>query len=125
MSASDPMVRPWKAPSAATTLVRPVRRVSLKAASLASVPELQRKTLPGTPSRATSASESSMAGPVAYRFDVWPRVESCWVTASMTDWLRCPSTLTAIPPNRSRYRLPSTSVTTAPSPSARTIGGVP
>ena len=45
------MVRPWKAPSAATTWVRPVRRVSLKAASLASAPELVKNTLPaGAPS---------------------------------------------------------------------------
>ena len=38
------MVRPWKAPSAATIRVRPVRRASLNAASLASAPELQKKT---------------------------------------------------------------------------------
>ena len=41
------MVRPWKPCSAATSWVRPVRRVSLNAASLASVPELVKKTLPG------------------------------------------------------------------------------
>ena len=41
------MVRPWKAPSVATTWVRPVRRVSLNAASLASAPELAKNTLPG------------------------------------------------------------------------------
>ena len=40
VSASAPMVRPWKAPSAATTPVRPVRRAILNAASLASAPEL-------------------------------------------------------------------------------------
>ena len=44
------MVRPWKAPSVATTWVRPVLRVSLNAASLASAPELAKKTLPGDPS---------------------------------------------------------------------------
>ena len=47
VSASAPMVRPWKPPSAATTWVRPVRRVSLNAASLASVPELVKNTLAG------------------------------------------------------------------------------
>ena len=47
VSASAPMVRPWNAPSAATRWVRPVRRVSLKAASLASVPELVKNTRPG------------------------------------------------------------------------------
>ena len=44
MSASAPVVRPWKAPSAATMPVRPVRRASLMAASRASAPELQKKT---------------------------------------------------------------------------------
>ncbi len=41
------MVRPWKEPSVETTWVRPVLRVSLNAASLASVPELAKNTLPG------------------------------------------------------------------------------
>ena len=40
------MVRPWNAPSVATRWVRPVRRVSLSAASLASAPELEKNTLP-------------------------------------------------------------------------------
>ena len=38
------MVRPWKAPSAATIPLRPVRRLSLMAASIASAPELAKKT---------------------------------------------------------------------------------
>ena len=54
VSASEPMVRPWKEPSAATRWVRPVRRVSLKAASLASVPELVKNTRPGLPSDAAT-----------------------------------------------------------------------
>ena len=41
------MVRPWKAPSAVTTSGRPVSRLILNAASLASAPELQKKTRPG------------------------------------------------------------------------------
>ena len=44
VSASEPIVRPWKAPWAATSFVRPVSRVILKATSLASVPELQKNT---------------------------------------------------------------------------------
>ena len=44
VSASAPVLRPWKDPSAATMPVRPVRRASLIAASFASVPELHRKT---------------------------------------------------------------------------------
>ena len=46
VSASAPMVRPWKEPSAATTRVLLVRRVSFSAASLASAPELVKNTLP-------------------------------------------------------------------------------
>ena len=44
MRARAPVVRPWKAPSAATMPVRPVRRASLMAASSASAPELQKNT---------------------------------------------------------------------------------
>ena len=43
--ASAPIERPWKAPSVAMILVRPVSRVILNAASLASVPELVKNTL--------------------------------------------------------------------------------
>ena len=50
VSASAPIVRPWKLPSAATTVVRPVRRVALNAASLASAPELVKNDL-GHPRR--------------------------------------------------------------------------
>ena len=56
-----PCVRPWKEPSKATSSVRPcappMRRANLIAASTASVPELQRKTLPGKAS-ATRRSAS-------------------------------------------------------------------
>ena len=41
---SAPIVRPWNAPSVATIRFRPVNRESLIAASLASAPELQKKT---------------------------------------------------------------------------------
>lgn len=40
------MVRPWNAPSAAITLVRPVSRLIFSAASFASAPELTNSTLP-------------------------------------------------------------------------------
>ena len=43
--ATPPIERPWKAPSIAISFVRPVRRVSLNAASLASVPELAKNTV--------------------------------------------------------------------------------
>ena len=60
-----PMVRPWNEPSKATSSVRPcappMRRANFIAASTLSVPELQRKTLPGNES-ATSRSARSLAG---------------------------------------------------------------
>ncbi len=40
VSESDPIVRPWNALSSAMISVRPVRRDSLIAASIASAPEL-------------------------------------------------------------------------------------
>src|SRR6202042_208718 len=118
VSASAPIVRPWKPPCAATSLVRPVRRESLNAASLASVPELQNNTRASAspPRRPTSASASAMPGSAAYKLEVCPSVDICRVTASSTAGCPCPSTLTAMPPSRSRYDLPSTSVTTAPLP---------
>ncbi|EUA54889.1 acetylornithine aminotransferase argD domain protein [Mycobacterium intracellulare 1956] len=106
VSASDPIVRPWKASCAATSFVRPVSRDILKATSLASVPELQKNTRAGVssgaPSRATSSSASAMPGSVAYRLDVWPSVAICRVTASMIAGWRWPRMLTAMPPSRSR-----------------------
>ena len=45
VSESAPMVRPWNAPVVATIRVFPVFRESLSAASFASAPELQKKTL--------------------------------------------------------------------------------
>ena len=58
------MLRPWKAPSAATMPVRPVRRASLMAASSASVPELQKKTAEpvGAPATERIRSASSTCG---------------------------------------------------------------
>ena len=60
--ASAPIVRPWKAPSAVITSGRPVSRLILKAISLASAPELQKKTRPGRPASSSSRSASSDAG---------------------------------------------------------------
>ncbi len=55
-------MRPWNEPSATTMRVRPVRRVALNAASLASVPELVKKTRPSWPTRSSSFSASSTCG---------------------------------------------------------------
>ena len=73
--ASAPSDRPWKAPSAATIRVRPVIRVILNAASLASVPELVKKTLGSTPPViAPSRPASATWAGVAKKLDTWPRV---------------------------------------------------
>ena len=59
--------------------VRPVRRVSLNAASLASVPELVKKTLPSPgclPRRSSSFSASSTCGALVKKLEMCPRVPS-------------------------------------------------
>ena len=124
--ASEPMVRPWNDPSAATRWVRPVRRVSLNAASLASVPELVKKTRPSrAPTSDRSRSASSTCGALVKKFETWPRVVSCSVTAATRAGWAWPRALTAMPPRRSTYSLPSTSQTCAPSPRASTSLGGP
>ena len=55
------MERPWKEPSSATMRVRPVRRESLMAASVASVPELAKKTPEPAGAGAISRSRSASA----------------------------------------------------------------
>jgi len=83
VSARAALVRPWKAPSMAISRVRPgamastawTLRVTLNAASLASVPELVRKTRAGVPgsalrtARAASRSPSRICGGVAKKFE--------------------------------------------------------
>ena len=76
MRASAPIVRPWKPPAAATTSVRPVRRVSLKAASLASAPELAKKTLPGLPSQLQQGLGQLDLPALVKKLEMWPSVLS-------------------------------------------------
>jgi len=77
VSDREPIVRPWNPFAATTTCWRPVSRESLKAASFASAPELQKNTrAAGMPVSATSRSARSMAGCVATRLLVWPSVAS-------------------------------------------------
>ena len=69
-----------EAPSVATMWVRPVRRVILKAASLASVPELVKNTR--VPCRASAQREQPLGQRdlrlgVAKKFDTCPSVCSC------------------------------------------------
>lgn len=96
------MVRPWKAPWAATMRPRPVSLPILNAASLASAPELAKKTRPARPANCRSRSASSTGGSVTNRFDTWPSRPICPVTASTTAGCAVPSALTAMPPRKSR-----------------------
>ena len=98
------MVRPWKAPSAATMPVRPVRRASLIAASSASVPELQKKTAEpvGAPASDSSRSASSTCGTEVKKFETCTSWPACLETAATSAGWLCPSALTAMPPTRSR-----------------------
>ncbi len=119
------MVRPWKPPSVATMCVRPVSRPILKAPSLASAPELQKNTLPSRPKRWSSCSASATGGSATKRLETCPR-EAIWVeTASTIAGWAWPSALTAIPPTKSTYAVPSASHTVLPAPRTRGSRGVP
>ena len=91
----------------AISLRRPVSRVSLNPASLASVPELVKNTRarsPGSLATAIAASRSASATwvGVAKKFETWPSVESWEEMAPSTCGWAWPSTLTASPASRSR-----------------------
>ena len=107
------MVRPWKPPSAATMRVRPVRRAILNAASLASAPELHKKTrLPSGASHVrSSASASATCTGVATRLETCPSVASWAETAPVRAGWAWPSAVVAMPASRSTYRVPSASQT--------------
>ena len=97
------MVRPWNDPSIATMRVRPVRRVSLNAASLASVPELVKNTrLRSAPVTAASRSASRIWPSDAKKFDTCPSRPSWAATAAVTPAWLWPRALTARPDKRSR-----------------------
>ena len=119
------MVRPWKPPSVATMWDRPVSRPILKAASLASAPELQKNTLPSRPKSWSSRSASVTVGSAMKRLETWPREAICVLTASTIAGWAWPSALTAMPPTKSRYSLPSASHTLVPAPRTRGSRGVP
>src|SRR5690625_6221698 len=77
------MVRPWKEFVSARMRGRPVRRAILKAASLASLPELAKKTPDpsGASASRSSFSASSIWGAVAKKLETCPRVSACFVSA--------------------------------------------
>ena len=121
------MVRPWNASCIATTPERPVSRVSLSAASLASAPELEKNTRASTSAgviRATSRSASSTCGGLVKKLETWPSVRTCALSASTTAGWPWPRVLTAMPPSRSTYSRPWSSHTWAPSPrTSASLGG--
>ena len=122
------MVRPWKLRSAATITGRPgpaMRRTSLIAASLASAPELAKKTRPSAPSRARMRSASSISRSCRNRLEVCATSATWRLTASTMAGWACPSELTAIPAIRSRYSRPSASRTRQPCPRLMASGGTP
>ncbi len=102
MTASAPCVRPWNEFSSATISGRPVAfRAHLSAASIASVPELQKKARE-PPNRAESSPASAAIGSVPKRLDVCQRRSSCACAAASGAGWRWPSETTAIPASRSR-----------------------
>ena len=103
------------------------RRASLKAASTASVPELAKNTLEpaGALLMSSSFSASAIWVGLVKKLETWPRVASWLEITEVTKGCAWPRALTAIPPSRSRYSLPSASQTRQPAPRTRTRCGVP
>jgi hypothetical protein len=99
----------------------------LNAASTASVPELVRNTREpsGASAIRSSVSASAIWAGVPKKLETWPSVPSWALIAAVSVGCAWPSVLTAMPPSRSRYRLPSASHTWAPSPRTRTRCGGP
>ena len=107
-----------------TTSGRPVSRLILKAASLASAPELQKKTRPGRPASSSSRSASFRPGSCMARLETCPSFWAWAVIASTTFGCAWPRIVVAMPPSRSVYSTPSTSQTVAPEPRSSATGGV-
>ncbi len=83
---------------------RPVRRAIFMTASLASVPELAKKTREpsSAPVSEIRRSASATCMGVAKRFETWPRVPSCALMAAVSVGCAWPRAFTAIPASRSR-----------------------
>src|SRR5262249_15935507 len=124
---SDPMVRPWKAPSSTTISGSEIPRAcacfrtSLIAHSLASVPELQRNARPPRLD-SQSLAASRTPPPLRYSFEGGVNVPTWSRTAWTTAGWQCPTEQTEIPARKSRYRLPSDSQRYAPSPLTNSTG---
>jgi hypothetical protein len=106
------MVRPWKLRSAATITGRPgpaMRRTSLTAASLASAPELAKKTRPSATSRDKDALGQLDLALVQEQVGGVRHLGHLAADRLDDGGWACPSELTAIPAIRSRYSRPSAS----------------
>ncbi len=103
------------------------RRASLKAASLASVPEFVKKTFEpaGALLSASSFSARAICVGLVKKLETCPSVASWLAITEVTNGWAWPRALTAMPPSRSRYSLPSASQTRQPAPRTRTRCGVP
>src|SRR4051794_8800546 len=119
---SAPYVRPWKPPWT-ETISPPGRRLraSFSAASLASAPELEKKTPPPS-ERSTSRAASRSPGSLKYRLPTCMSRSVCSRTAATTAGWQCPRLVTEMPHRKSRYSLPSASHRRAPSPRTKVTG---
>ena len=91
------------------------------AASLASVPELQKKAWPPN-DRSDRSLAHSPCGSMYQELGTWISLATCSCTACTTGAGQCPSRLQPQPGNRSRYSAPSASQIRDPSPRTRQTG---
>jgi hypothetical protein len=103
VSASAPVLRPWKAPCAAMMPGRPVRRASLIAASIDSVPEFVKKTRDPSEARRLQErlGELDLGAGGEEVGDVDDLANLLGDGGDELGWL-WPSALTAMPASRSR-----------------------
>lgn len=90
---------------------------SIRAVSLASVPEVVKKTrASGTPLSWATRSASSTIGRFRYSVEEWMIRPACSVTALVTSGRAWAVIVVRIPPKKSRYLVPSAPQTYRPSP---------
>jgi len=84
-------------------LERRLAVASIRAASVASVPEVVKNTLAsGMPDRLAIISASSIIGSLRYIVDVCSRRSACCCTAAVTSGTLWPIIVVRIPPKKSR-----------------------
>src|SRR6266568_4827821 len=121
-------VRPWKPPRMLMMSPRSLEpcslahlRASLMAVSLASAPEFEKKTRSAKECSQRRAASCACCG-MWKRLETWTRVAACSRSVPTTFGWQWPSAVTAMPPVKSRYSLPSESQTRVPSPRTRATG---